>query len=113
MCRCGMRPKSKEEHNAELRKDAERIVAGVESYSGTVHTRREAELKAAFPPAAKTTVKVSVKPAAKSAAKKTVGKPAAKPAAKAKTTAKTVAKATGKGPTPAGMSVGAHDGDVC
>ncbi len=108
VCGCGLRPKSKEERNLELRKDAARIVAGVENYSGTDHTRREAELKAAFPPVAKTSAKTTAKSAAKPAAK-----PAAKSAAKAKIAAKPVAKKSSKGPTPAGMSVGRHDGDLC
>ncbi len=88
VCGCGLRPKSKEEHNAELRQDAVRIVAGVENYSGADKTKRAAEVKAAFPPvkaakvaaskaaacakgAAKTTAKAAAKPAAKTSAKKT------------------------------------------
>jgi hypothetical protein len=116
-----LRPKSKDEHNAELRQDAARIVAGVENYSGADKMKRAAEVKAAFPPvkpagsAAKTAAKA--KTATKSAAKTTTkaAKPAAKPAAK-KTAARTAGKTAGaasKGPTPAGMSVGRHDGDVC
>jgi hypothetical protein len=117
-----LRPKSKDEHNAELRQDAARIVAGVENYSGADKMKRAAEVRAAFPPvkpigsAAKTTAKA--KAATKSVAKtttKATAKPAAKPAAKkraARATGKT-AGAVSKGPTPAGVSVGRHDGDVC
>jgi hypothetical protein len=96
---------TKERHNAELRDDASRIVAGVENYSSADRTRRGAEVMAAFPPvkaAAKTATKA--KPAAKA-------KSAAKPAAKKST--RTVAKVSSKGPTPAGMSTGSHSGDVC
>jgi nucleoid-associated protein YgaU len=98
MCGCGLRPKSKEERNLELRKDAARIVAGVESYSATDRTRKAAEVKAAFPPAKAATTKAS---AAKTTAKRAT-------AAK-----KTVAKSASKGPARAGLSVGPHDGDVC
>jgi hypothetical protein len=102
ICGCGMRPKTKEEINAELRKDAAGIVAGVEGYSRTDRANRAAEVKAAFPPvAAKTTTRrVSAKPAAK-----TTARAAAKSA--------TAAKTTKRGPTPAGISTGPHDGDVC
>lgn len=98
VCGCGVRPKSKEEHNVELRRDAARIVAGVENYSATDRTKRAAEVKAAFPPAKSASPKAA---AAKTVAKK-------KPAA-----AKASAKTAAKGPTPAGMSVGPHDGEVC
>jgi hypothetical protein len=105
-CGCGLRPKSKDEKNAELRKDAAGIVAAMEGYSSADHTRKAAEVKAAFPPVAKTAAK-------KPAAKKTTAKAAAKPAAKAKPAPKTVARAASKHPAPAGMSTGSHSGDVC
>ena len=92
-----MRPKSKEERNVELRRDAARIVVGVESYSAADRTKRAAEVKAAFPP-----TKVAPKAAAKTVA------------AKATTNKVTVKKkAAPKGPAPAGMSTGPHDGDLC
>jgi hypothetical protein len=103
MCGCGLRPKSKEERNLELRKDAARIVAGVESYSGTDRTRRAAEVKAAFPPVKASTTKAA---AGKAPAKKTAAK-------KTSTAKKTVAKAVSPGPARAGLSTGPHDGDVC
>ncbi len=106
MCGCGARPKSKEERNVELRKDAERIVSDMEGYSAADRTRKAAEVKAAFPP------KTMAKTAAKPAAKKTTAK-AAKPAPKAKAAPKTVAKTASKGPAPAGMSTGSHSGDIC
>lgn len=98
-----MRPKTKEERNAELRESARHIVAGVENYSGADRLKRSAEVKAAFPP-----MKAAAKTAAKSAAKsmKTAEKTA-------KAATKTAAKATKKGPAPAGMSTGPHDGDLC
>jgi hypothetical protein len=103
MCGCGLRPKSKEERNLELRKDAARIVAGVESYSSTDRTRRAAEVKAAFPPVKASTAKAA---AGKAPAKKTAVK-------KTATAKKSVAKTVSPGPTRAGRSVGSHDGDVC
>ncbi len=99
MCGCGVRPKSKEERNMELRRDAARIVTGVEGYSAADRTRRATEVKAAFPPAKSAAPKAA---APKTAAPKTVAKK--KPAA---------AKAVAKGPKPAGMSTGPHDGDMC
>ena len=92
VCGCGLRPKSKEEHNAELRQDAARIVAGVENYSGADKTKRAAEVKAAFPPVKTAKCKASkgvasAKGVVKSAVK-TTAKAAAKPAAKKTTTGK-------------------------
>lgn len=126
ICGCGLRPKSREERNIELRRDAARIVADVENYSSADHVRRSEEVFAAFPPAAGkavtgraaaktatkgTTAKASAitKTTAKaSAAKKATAKPAAK-----KSTPKPVAKTASRGPATAGMSVGPHDGDLC
>jgi hypothetical protein len=104
MCGCGLRPKSKDEQNLELRRDAARIVTGVEGYSAADRTRRAAEVEAAFPPSKTGT-------AAKAAATKAAAKKA--PAKKAAPAKKTVAKAVSKGPAKAGLSVGPHDGDVC
>jgi hypothetical protein len=56
-CGCGMRPKTKEEQNAELRKDAEKIVSNMEGYSEVERSLKAAEVKAAFPPVSKTTAK--------------------------------------------------------
>jgi hypothetical protein len=104
-----VRPKSKEERNVELRRDAARIVAGVESYSSSDRARRAAEVKAAFPPAKAAPAKAA---APKVAAQKASALKAAAPKASApKATAKK--KAAPKGPTSAGVSVGPHDGDVC
>jgi hypothetical protein len=72
MCGCGLRPKTKEERNLELRKDAARIVEGVESYSAADRTRKAAEVEAAFPP-------VAGKPAAKKTAATTAKKAPAAP----------------------------------
>jgi hypothetical protein len=116
MCGCGMRPKSKEEQNLELRRDAARIVTGVEGYSAADRTRRAAEVEAAFPPAkAATATKATATKAAtakKAAPAKATTAKKATPA-KAATAKKTVAKAVSKGPRKAGLSVGPHDGDVC
>lgn len=116
-----MRPKSKDEKNLELRREAEQIVAGVERYSSSDRTRREAEVSAAFPPmkketkAAASAMKSSTKTATK--AMKTVAKEVKKTTkAASKTSAsamKSAAKMSSKGPTPAGMSTGRHDGDLC
>jgi hypothetical protein len=86
-CGCGMRPKTKEEQNADLRKDAEKIVSDMERYSDVERSLKAAEVKAAFPPVTKTTAKAEAK----------------KPAA----------KKTPKSPKPAGMSKGSHSGDAC
>jgi DNA-binding protein HU-beta len=113
MCGCGLRPKSKEERNLELRKDAARIVAGVESYSATDRTRKAAEVKAAFPPTKASTAKAAsakTSTAKASTAKASAAKATAKKATPAK---KTVAKSVSKGPARAGLSVGPHDGNVC
>jgi len=169
---CGVRIKSRQERNAELRDAAFAIVAGVENYSPASRNRRAAEIEEAFTaigtvggkgaatsartaadghtgatekissakstvksvakPAVKAAVKAAVKTVAKSSVKtsktsamkttstKTAAKATAKTAA-AKTSAKTTAgmksaakpSARAKGPTPAGMSVGPHDGDAC
>ncbi len=98
-CGCGAPQAAHDKKNHELRSEAAKIVAGVEGYSAADHTRRAAEVKAAFPP--KTVAK-----ATKTAAKAT--KPAPKPATKH--TSKPAAK---KGPTPAGISKGPHSGDMC
>ena len=102
MCGCGLRPKSKEERNAELRKDAARIVAGVENYSGADRVRRADDVKAAFPPVKAAKAKTTSKPVAKKVSSAT-----------AKTATKAAAKPASKGPASAGMSVGPHDGDTC
>ncbi len=81
---CGCATRAKEKFNAGLTKDAKAIVAGVEGYSKEDHTKKAAEVKAAFPPEKATTAK---KPAAKTTAK--------------------------KAPKPAGMSKGTHSGDAC
>lgn len=79
---CGCGAKTKAELNTELKKDAKKIVSEVEGYTREDHTKKAAEVKAAFPP--------EKKPAAK-----------------------TTHKEAPKGPTPAGMSKGPHDGDLC
>jgi nucleoid-associated protein YgaU len=106
MCGCGLRPKTKEERNLELRKDAARIVEGVENYSAADRTRKAAEVEAAFPP-------VKAAPAKKPAAGKAAiaKKPAAATGAAARKGS--VAKAVSPGPTLAGLSTGSHSGDVC
>jgi hypothetical protein len=115
VCGCGLRPKTKEERNLELRKDAARIVEGVENYSAADRDRRAAEVEAAFPPvagkaaAAKKPAVAAKKPAAaKTAAAK---KPAV--AKKAPAAGKTIAKSVPPGPTLAGLSTGSHLGEVC
>jgi hypothetical protein len=105
--------KTKQERNTALRRDAERIVAGIENYSGADRLRRSAEVRAAFPPAkgpAKATAKTSAKPTTKKSVKtsaKPVAKKSVKPAGR-KTT-----MSVGRTPARAGLSTGSHSGDAC
>ncbi len=94
---CGCAVRTKEKFNAGLTKDAKAIVAGVEGYGKEEKAKKAAEVKAAFPP---------------TKAGAGAGKGAA--VTKAKVATKTAAKVSAKkSPTPAGMSKGAHGGDVC
>ncbi len=61
-CGCGMRAKSKDEMNAELKNDARRIVRQVDGYSKGDRERRATDIKAAFPPTkSATTAKATAK----------------------------------------------------